>query len=206
MNRALKRAVDVTLAAGLGLLALPFVLAAAVWIKKVSPGPIFYSQWREGERGRKLRVWKLRTMYPQRSRAARRAPCQIAGSARRMARYYKLRARPANPSRHRPPPPPHQPRRTPATLERDQRRDEPGRAPPVSLLITSSDSPTISGRFRARVRPGLTGLWQVSARSDGDLDVQQELDTYYIRNWSLWLELHILARTVSVVLRGKGAY
>jgi lipopolysaccharide/colanic/teichoic acid biosynthesis glycosyltransferase len=60
--------------------------------------------------------------------------------------------------------------------------------------------------FRAKVRPRQTRLWQVSARSDGDLEVQQELDTYYIRNWSLWLELHILARTVSVVLRGKGAY
>jgi lipopolysaccharide/colanic/teichoic acid biosynthesis glycosyltransferase len=60
--------------------------------------------------------------------------------------------------------------------------------------------------LRTSVTPGLTGLWQVSVRSNGALDVQQSLDTYYIRNWSPWLDLHILVRTVGVVLLGKGAY
>jgi lipopolysaccharide/colanic/teichoic acid biosynthesis glycosyltransferase len=61
-------------------------------------------------------------------------------------------------------------------------------------------------RLRTKVRPGLTGMWQVSARSDGDLDVQMSLDSYYINNWSLWLDLYILMRTVRVVLTGEGAY
>ena len=49
-------------------------------------------------------------------------------------------------------------------------------------------------------------MWQVSARSDGDLDVQESLDSYYIRNWSLWLDLYLLIRTARVVLTGSGAY
>jgi lipopolysaccharide/colanic/teichoic acid biosynthesis glycosyltransferase len=49
-------------------------------------------------------------------------------------------------------------------------------------------------------------MWQVSARSDGNLDVQVSLDSYYIRNWSLWLDLYILMRTARVVLTGEGAY
>jgi lipopolysaccharide/colanic/teichoic acid biosynthesis glycosyltransferase len=59
--------------------------------------------------------------------------------------------------------------------------------------------------LRRRVPPGLTGLWQVESRSDGDLAAQEMLDTYYIRNWSVWLDLYILARTVHAVVSGKGA-
>jgi lipopolysaccharide/colanic/teichoic acid biosynthesis glycosyltransferase len=60
--------------------------------------------------------------------------------------------------------------------------------------------------LRRKIRPGLTGLWQVSARSDGDLAIQERLDTYYIRNWSIWLDILILAKTIRIVLTGKGAY
>ena len=52
--------------------------------------------------------------------------------------------------------------------------------------------------------PGLTGLWQVTARSHGDLQSQEALDTYYIRNWSPWLDLHILARTIRAVILSDG--
>ena len=61
-------------------------------------------------------------------------------------------------------------------------------------------------RMRRRVLPGMTGLWQVSARSDGDLAVQAKLDTYYILNWSIWLDLSLLCHTFQAVVSRKGAY
>jgi lipopolysaccharide/colanic/teichoic acid biosynthesis glycosyltransferase len=59
--------------------------------------------------------------------------------------------------------------------------------------------------LRSSVIPGITGLWQVSARSDGDQQVQQALDTYYIRNWSVWIDFYILFRTFGAVVAGRGA-
>ena len=61
-------------------------------------------------------------------------------------------------------------------------------------------------RLRQRMRPGITGMWQVMVRSAGTIDEQQFFDTYYLRNWSVWLDLYILGRTVRAVLRGEGAY
>ena len=57
-----------------------------------------------------------------------------------------------------------------------------------------------------RVRPGITGLWQVSGRGDLSFDERVRYDEYYVRNWSIWLDLYILLRTVGAVLHGEGAY
>ena len=59
--------------------------------------------------------------------------------------------------------------------------------------------------IRISVQPGITGMWQVSSRSNGDLQIQKEQDLFYIRNWSLWLDIYILLQTVPAVLGGKGA-
>jgi lipopolysaccharide/colanic/teichoic acid biosynthesis glycosyltransferase len=58
----------------------------------------------------------------------------------------------------------------------------------------------------AKATPGLTGLWQVSGRSKTTYEERIAYDAYYIRNWSLWMDFHLLAKTVGVVLRGDGAY
>jgi lipopolysaccharide/colanic/teichoic acid biosynthesis glycosyltransferase len=57
-----------------------------------------------------------------------------------------------------------------------------------------------------QVRPGITGLWQVSGRNELTFSERVKLDKYVIQNWSVWLDLYILARTMGVVLTGKGAY
>ena len=57
-----------------------------------------------------------------------------------------------------------------------------------------------------KIKPGLTGLWQVSGRNDTTYDERIGYDAYYARNWSVWLDLHILARTAWVVVFGRGAY
>ena len=56
------------------------------------------------------------------------------------------------------------------------------------------------------VKPGMTGFWQVSGRSDVDTELRKEMNLYYIRNWSLWLDIVIMLRTVYAVLSKKGAY
>jgi lipopolysaccharide/colanic/teichoic acid biosynthesis glycosyltransferase len=61
-------------------------------------------------------------------------------------------------------------------------------------------------RGRYRVLPGITGLWQVSGRSELDFDDLVRLDFYYVENWSIWLDIEIIARTPLAVLRGRGAY
>jgi lipopolysaccharide/colanic/teichoic acid biosynthesis glycosyltransferase len=60
--------------------------------------------------------------------------------------------------------------------------------------------------LRQRVRPGITGWWQISTRSEGNTDDQEALDTYYIRNWSVWFDFYVLGRTLLTVISGRGAY
>jgi lipopolysaccharide/colanic/teichoic acid biosynthesis glycosyltransferase len=57
-----------------------------------------------------------------------------------------------------------------------------------------------------KVRPGITGLWQVSGRNHTSYDERVQYDSYYVRNWSVWMDLYILGRTVRTVIAGEGAY
>ncbi len=204
-NRFTKRALD--LAAGtVGLaLALPVIAVAALIVKLSSRGPAFFNQDREGLNGQTLRVRKLRTMYVDADERLARYLDRDPEARRQWEHRFKL-AR--------------DPRVVPyvGTFLRRFSLDE---LPQLAAVVVGEMAfvgprpfpayhlqrfPPAFRELRRRVRPGLTGLWQVAVRGDGSLADQEAFDTYYIRNWSVWLDLYIVARSVGVVLTGQGAY
>jgi len=203
--RLLKRAMDLLITTPLLLVAAPLIALSALLIKLSSHGPAFFVQLREGLHGRPFPMLKLRTMHPDSEDLLRLHLALHAEERENWSRFYKLR---------------HDPRVIPfigAFLRRFSLDELPQLLHvfrgtmslvgprPFPAYHLEAFPPAFRG-LRSSVPPGLTGLWQVSARSDGDLRVQQALDSYYIRNWSPWLDLHILIRTLRVVLAGRGAY
>lgn len=204
-NRLLKRALDYILGVPLFLAAAPLMMFFALLIKWISPGPAFYSQTREGLDGRPFRLWKLRTMRRDAEAALESHLRASPGERENWERFYKLRC---------------DPRILPGA-GRFLRRTSLDELPQLWNVLRGDMSlvgprpfpsyhlRSFSNEFRAlraSVLPGVTGLWQVSDRSDGDLRVQEALDTYYIRNWSVWMDLDVLARTVRAILAPRGAY
>jgi Undecaprenyl-phosphate galactose phosphotransferase WbaP len=204
-NIALKRILDCLVALPMFILAIPILVWSGILIKLLSPGPMFYKQEREGFDGRRLAVWKLRTMHTNSESILTSWLGSHPEDKAKWERFFKL---------------PHDPRIIPI-IGKFLRRTSLDELPQLWSVLTGEMSLVGPRPFpdyhlkhfapdfrtlRVRVLPGLTGLWQISARSDGDVEVQQALDTYYIRNWSPWLDLYILARTVATVLLARGAY
>jgi Undecaprenyl-phosphate galactose phosphotransferase WbaP len=203
-NRIAKRLLDIVLVMPALVVGLPIMLAAALAVVLASPGPPMFYQLRAGIGGRPIRVWKLRTMHVD---AAKRLSEHLEADPAakdEWTNYFKLTD---------------DPRIIPA-VGPFLRRTSLDELPQILNILRGEMSfigprpfpdyhlqafPHDFRELRSTVRPGLTGLWQVSARSDGDLTVQRELDTYYIRNWSLWMDLYILARTPLAVLIARGA-
>lgn len=201
----LKRVLDYSLAVPLFALSLPIIGFLALWVKRVSPGPAFYSQEREGYQGKSIRVWKIRTMYLDAEERLQEFLQKNPEARNEWERFFKLK---------------NDPRVIPG-VGYFLRRTSLDELPQLWNVIKGEMSlvgprpfpryhlEKFSSEFRLlrrSVLPGITGLWQVAARSEGDLGVQEFLDSYYIRNWSLWLDIYILARTLWVVIAGRGAY
>lgn len=187
----------VVAAVGLVLLS-PLFLAIAITIRISDPGPVFFRQLRVGHEGRTFRVWKFRTMYVDAEE--RRAALIDQNESDGM--LFKIR---------------HDPRVFPAgRFLRETSLDELPQLINVlkgeMSLVGPRPLPAEDGdylgdvRRRLLVRPGITGLWQVSGRSDLSWDEAVRLDLYYVDNWSLAYDLAILWRTIGAVLARKGAY
>ncbi|MEO8050029.1 MAG: exopolysaccharide biosynthesis polyprenyl glycosylphosphotransferase [Acidobacteriota bacterium] len=204
-NHTLKMVMDRLIAFPLFVSSIPILLLAAAWIKLTSRGPAFYRQVRGGLGGERLAIWKLRTMHVNGDALLEHWFSAHPEDREHWNLHFKLRRDPRIL-----PAIGHWLRRTSldelpqlwSVLKGEMSLVGPRPLPDYHLEQFSREFRTL----RMRVLPGLTGLWQVSARGDGDLKVQEALDTYYIRNWSPWLDLYIVARTVAAVIRGRGAY
>ena len=204
-NRIVKRLIDLV-GSSIGLLgALPIIGLAAASIKLVDPGPAFFAQKREGLEGKEIRVWKLRTMYTDAERRLERHLSTDPAARREWEERFKLTDDP----------------RILPVVGKPLRRFSIDELPQLWNVLKGDMSlvgprpfpeyhlRSLSPHFRtlrSRVRPGLTGLWQVSIRARGGIDDQETYDTYFITNWSVWMDLYILARTFGAVLAARGAY
>jgi exopolysaccharide biosynthesis polyprenyl glycosylphosphotransferase len=185
----------------LGLLILSPVLGIiALSIRLSDPGPVFFRQPRVGHEGRTFRVWKFRTMYVDAEE--RKASLKELELNEADGMFFKMKQDPRIfPMGQR--------LRASSLDELPQLinvlRGEMSLVGPRPLPADDGD---YLGDVRRRllVRPGITGLWQVSGRSDLSWDEAVRLDLYYVDNWSLTYDLSILWRTIWVVLRRKGAY
>ena len=195
---AAKRVIDVTGAVVMIVLLAPVLIAAAVAVALDSRGPVLFRQRRTGRHGREFHVLKLRTMRVG-SERQRRA---LAGSNETDGHLFKIREDPRITGTGR-------------WLRRFSLDELPqlfnvlmGHMSLVGPRPLPLEDSAFTGdaRHRLLVRPGLTGLWQISGRSDLSWDETLRLDLMYVDTWSLRLDLLILARTPAAVLRGKGAY
>jgi len=187
------------LVAAVGLVLLfPLFIAIAITIRISDPGPVFFRQPRVGHEGRTFKVWKFRTMYVD----AEQRLASLIDQNETDGLLFKIK---------------NDPRVFPAgRFLRASSLDElpqlinvlKGEMSLVGPRPLPADDGDFLGDVRRRllVRPGITGLWQVSGRSDLSWDEAVRLDLYYVDNWSLAYDLAILWRTIGVVLARKGAY
>jgi exopolysaccharide biosynthesis polyprenyl glycosylphosphotransferase len=197
--RVAKRLMDLTLAGVAVLAMLPPALAIAVAIKLDTPGPVFFRQERTGRGGRPFHIFKFRTMTVDAwdRRAAMAASNEVDGplfkmqSDPRVTRVGKYLRRTSVDE-------------LPQLL--NVLRGEMSLVGPRPLPVEESNRLDGAALTRFDVPPGLTGLWQVSGRSDLTYADLQHLDSVYVRSWSFMWDLRILLNTPGSVFSGRGAY
>ena len=203
-NILMKTSFEYGLAFILLILASPLLLASAAAIKLGSPGPVFFLQPRLGRKGRTITVVKFRTMYldaKERLAAHLRADPE---AAREWETFRKLKGRDPRVTR------------VGAILRRHSLDEFP------QLLNVLGGTMSLVGPrpylpeeveglkpypgLIFEVKPGMTGMWQISGRSDLPFAERLRIDEHYIRNWSLWQDIMILLKTFGTVITGKGAF
>jgi exopolysaccharide biosynthesis polyprenyl glycosylphosphotransferase len=196
---AVKRCFDVVVASFVIVVGSPLWAAIALAIKLSSPGPVFYRDQRIGLRERPFGMMKFRTMYAD--AAERQAALEAANEA--SGPLFKIKDDPRV-------------TRVGRFLRRfsldevpqvwNVLRGEMSLVGPRPLPLRDYQQLEDWHKKRYLVLPGMTGLWQVSGRIDLSFDELVRLDFYYLENWSIWLDVSILARTLPAVVARRGAY
>ncbi len=202
-DRRIKRTLDILFAAGLSLLLWPLLLLIALAVKLTSPGPIFFQHQRIGKDGVPFHVWKFRTMVRDADVRLAERLANSEDDRQEWQRDHKLR---------------NDPRITPiGGFLRKFSLDE----FPQLWNVLRGDMSLVGPRpicyeeiskygehftFYSKVRPGITGLWQISGRNEMSYANRVGIDTYYVEHWSPWMDLYILVRTFNAVSSSRGAY
>ena len=196
-----KRCFDFVVSATLLILIFPLLVVIAITIKLDSTGPFFYQQERVGLKGRRFKVLKFRTMYTNADQLIKELEAR---NEMKDGILFKMKDDPRITN-------------TGKFLRRTSLDELPqlfnvllgemSLVGPRPLPIRDVEKFSAHHFIRHEVLPGITGLWQVSGRSNiTSFEEVLRLDTFYIENWSIWLDLQILLRTVAVLLQKKGAY
>jgi Undecaprenyl-phosphate galactose phosphotransferase WbaP len=202
LSRILKAAIELLLAIVAIICLLPVFLVLVPLIKFTSPGPVFYRSIRLGQNDKEIAVWKFRSMYADADARLETLLRNDQELKEEWERDFKLK---------------NDPRITP--VGRFLRKTSLDELPQFWNVLNGTMSvigprPIVRDEIkyygkhyelRKRVKPGITGLWQVSGRSDADYRFRVLLDTYYIMNWSIWMDYYIFFKTVYIVLMRKGA-
>ena len=202
-SQSVKRAFDLILTVCMMPLLVPFIAATALLVRLTTREPVFYGQERIGRKGRRFTAWKFRTMYPDADAILQDWLEKHPELAEEWEANHKLKR---------------DPRVTwIGGWLRGSSLDELPQLWNVLLgdmslvgprPIVAAEIEKYADNYKdyVKVTPGITGLWQVSGRNNTTYEERVDLDAYYVQNWSLWLDLYILACTIKCVLLGDGAY
>lgn len=203
-NRFFKRVFDLLVSVIGIILLLPLFMVITILIKMDSRGTILFIQERFGKGGKKFKLLKFRTMYEDADEKLKEYLVQHPLLQEEWEHYKKLKS--------------FDPRIT--RIGKFLRRFSLDEAPqifnvligemsivgPRPYLVREKEEIEQSAAIIFRVNSGLTGLWQIRGRSDLSFETRLKLDEFYVRNWSLFLDIIIILKTFGVVIKGKGAY
>ena len=201
--RFVKRFMDIALAGSALVAGLPILAGVAMAVRLSSPGPVLFGHTRLGRNSARFKAWKFRTMRVDAEVLLRELLANDPAARREWENDHKLRKDP----------------RVTAIgdfLRRTSLDELPqfwnvligqmslvGPRPIVAAEVSKYGN---AYPLYSEVTPGITGLWQVSGRNDTTYEQRVRFDSFYVRNWSPWLDVHILARTVKTLVSREGSY